>query len=116
MPTEYWRSPETIDHLNRLERPGFAVEFLRRNAEYRRDFARIQRQIARDHVDAESARVGSRPTMGVAVSPTTRALPVGPEPVTWLPELSPGTLILDAAPSGFDPCAARSHPTRLDCR
>ncbi|MFY9627725.1 MAG: DUF6499 domain-containing protein, partial [Methylocystis sp.] len=50
MPTEYWRAPETIDHLNRLERPGFAVEFLRRNAEYRRDFARIQRQIARDHV------------------------------------------------------------------
>jgi len=33
MPTQYWRSPETIDHLNRLERPGFAVEFLRRNAE-----------------------------------------------------------------------------------
>ena len=56
MPTQYWRSPETIDHLNRLERPGFAVEFLRRNAEYRRDYAQIQRQIARDHVDAESAR------------------------------------------------------------
>lgn len=56
MPTEYWRSPETIDHLNRLERPGFAVEFLRRNAEYRRDYAHIQRQIARDYVDAESAR------------------------------------------------------------
>ena len=31
MPTEYWRSPETIDSLKRLERPGFAVEFLRRN-------------------------------------------------------------------------------------
>ncbi|HQT62668.1 transcriptional regulator domain-containing protein [Acidiphilium sp.] len=58
MPTQYWRSPETIDHLNRLERPGFAVEFLRRNAEYRRDYAQIQRQIARDHVDAESARAG----------------------------------------------------------
>ena len=47
MPTQYWRSPETIDHLNRLERPGFAVEFLRRNAEYRREYAQIQRQIAR---------------------------------------------------------------------
>ena len=33
MPPEYWRSPETIDRLNRLERPGFAVEFLRRNAD-----------------------------------------------------------------------------------
>ena len=56
MPTEYWRSPETIDRLNRLERPGFAVEFLRRNAEYRRDYARLQRQIAREDVDAEVAR------------------------------------------------------------
>ena len=58
MPTEYWRSPETIDRLNRLERPGFAVEFLRRNADYRRDFARTQRQIARASVDAETARAG----------------------------------------------------------
>jgi hypothetical protein len=56
MPTEYWRSPETIDSLNRLERPGFAVEFLRRNTDYRRDFARTQRQIARVAVDAETAR------------------------------------------------------------
>ena len=56
MPTEYWRSQETIDSLNRLERPGFAVEFLRRNADYRRDFARTQRQIARTAVDAEAAR------------------------------------------------------------
>ena len=38
-------------------RPGFAVEFLRRNAHYRRDFARTQRQIARASVDAETARV-----------------------------------------------------------
>ena len=30
------------------------------------------------------------------------SLPVGSEPVIWLPELSPGTLILDPAPPGFD--------------
>jgi hypothetical protein len=29
--------------------------------------------------------------------------PVGPEPVTWLPEMSPGTLLLDVAPHGFEP-------------
>ncbi|MGY3133754.1 MULTISPECIES: transcriptional regulator domain-containing protein [unclassified Bradyrhizobium] len=56
MPTQYWRSPETIERLKRLERPGFALEFLRRNAEYRRDFARTQRQIARDGVDPETVR------------------------------------------------------------
>jgi len=56
MPTQYWRAPETIERLKRLERPGFALEFLRRNAEYRRDFARTQRQIARDGVDPETVR------------------------------------------------------------
>lgn len=56
MPTENWQSPETIERLNRLERPGFAVEFLRRNADYRRDYARTQRQIARHDVDPDTAR------------------------------------------------------------
>jgi hypothetical protein len=69
MPTEYWRSPETIDSLNRLERPGFAAEFLRRNALYRRDFARMQRQIARASVDAEAARVSLARRWGLRFRP-----------------------------------------------
>lgn len=56
MPTEDWRSPETVERLKRLERPGFAVEFLRRNAEYRRDFARTERLIVRHSVDETAAR------------------------------------------------------------
>ncbi|WP_225184160.1 DUF6499 domain-containing protein [Bradyrhizobium sp. NBAIM03] len=56
MPTQYWRSPETIERLNRLERPGFALEFLRRNADYRRDFARTERQIARGESDPNTIR------------------------------------------------------------
>ncbi|MHC2624206.1 hypothetical protein ACVIW2_006238 [Bradyrhizobium huanghuaihaiense] len=56
MPTQYWRSPETIERLNRLERPGFALEFLRRNADYRRDFARTERQIARGESDHNTIR------------------------------------------------------------
>lgn len=31
--------------------------------------------------------------------------PVGPEPVFWLPELTPGTLMLDAAPGDFNAVA-----------
>ncbi|WP_247355725.1 DUF6499 domain-containing protein [Bradyrhizobium sp. 160] len=54
MPTQYWRSPETIERLSRLERPGFALEFLRRNADYRRDFARAQRQITREGADPKA--------------------------------------------------------------
>jgi hypothetical protein len=69
MPTEYWRSPETIDRLNRLERPGFAAEFLRRNTGYRRDFARTQRLIARASVDAETARSGLARRWGLRFRP-----------------------------------------------
>ncbi|HVZ06605.1 DUF2285 domain-containing protein [Rhodopila sp.] len=32
--------------------------------------------------------------------------PAGPGPVFWLPEVSPGTIILDAAPDGFEPILA----------
>ncbi len=56
MPTPYWRSPETVLHLTRLERPGFAAEFLRRNGKYRRDFAETERRIASERADAESVR------------------------------------------------------------
>lgn len=69
MPTEYWRSPETIGRLNRLERPGFAVEFLRRNAHYRRDFARTQRLIASASVDAETARISLARRWGLRFRP-----------------------------------------------
>jgi len=69
MPTEYWRAPETIDRLSRLERPGFAVEFLRRNHDYRRDFVRTQRQIARASVDAETARAGLARRWGLRFRP-----------------------------------------------
>jgi hypothetical protein len=69
MPTEYWRSPETINRLNRLERPGFAAEFLRRNVHYRKDFASTQRLIARASVDAETARVGLARRWGLRFRP-----------------------------------------------
>lgn len=56
MPIQDWRSADTIEHLNRLSRPGFAVEFLRRNPDYRRDYARTLREIKRRSADAEAAR------------------------------------------------------------
>jgi hypothetical protein len=89
MPTEYWRSPETIDRLSRLERPGFAVEFLRRNAEYRREYAQTQRQIARDHVDAESARADFARRWGLRFRPRPehsgrlRTRCVAPGTIAW---------------------------------
>jgi hypothetical protein len=56
MPTSFWRSSETIEQLSRLDRSGFAVEFLRRNACYRSDYIRTLRQVARGGIDPASAR------------------------------------------------------------
>lgn len=56
MPIADWRSPETIEQLNRLDRPGFAAELLRRNPAYRRDYARTVREIARGGIDPDQAR------------------------------------------------------------
>ncbi len=58
MPIEDWRSPETTERLKRLERPGFAAEFLRRNHDYRREYARMERLIKRRGVDESAARSG----------------------------------------------------------
>lgn len=69
MPTEDWRSPETITRLKQLERPGFAVEFLRRNHEYRSDFARTEKLIARRGVDGGAARAGLARRWGLQFRP-----------------------------------------------
>lgn len=56
MPISFWRSSNAIEQLNRLERPGFAIEFLRRNDDYRQDYNRTLRRIARGQTDPNSAR------------------------------------------------------------
>lgn len=55
MPNIYWHSPETIPTLNRLDRAGFAMEFLRRNPSYRRDYSHVLRRINRRGLDAKAA-------------------------------------------------------------
>ena len=44
MPISFWRSSDPVEQLNRLDRPGFAIEFLRRNVGYRSDYTRTLRQ------------------------------------------------------------------------
>lgn len=50
-----WRSPHAADNLKNLERPGFAMEFLRRNPVYRQDYARMTRRVAAGMVSEEAA-------------------------------------------------------------
>mgnify|MGYP007034352963 CR=1 FL=1 len=47
-----WRSPQTAEHYANHDFADFAQEFLRRNAEYRRDHAETIARIA-DHPQTE---------------------------------------------------------------
>jgi hypothetical protein len=42
MPRADWRSPATYEALRSLDAPGFAWEFLTRNAAFERDFERLE--------------------------------------------------------------------------
>ena len=100
MPFSFWRSSEAMEQLNRLDRAGFAVEFLRRNAGYRRDYARsIVRSLEasiRMPRGSGSPAVGGCPFVHDPDLPATRAT------VLWRPEVSPGTMIIAPAPPGYE--------------
>lgn len=69
MPTAFWRSPDIREQLNFLDRPGFAIEFLRRNPDYRADFEQICNQGSCGAADAEALRSGLAHRWGLAVCP-----------------------------------------------
>lgn len=50
-PLHDWRSPHFEEELARLDRGGVAFEFLRRNRQYRRDFADILARVASGGAD-----------------------------------------------------------------
>ena len=45
-----WRSPSDYEYLKQLDRAGLSWEFLRRNPEYQKDFARIVEATIRDAI------------------------------------------------------------------
>ena len=69
MPISFWRSSDMIEQLNRLDRSGFAVEFLRRNAGYRTDHTRTLHRIARDRADPDIARAELASRWGLCFCP-----------------------------------------------
>jgi hypothetical protein len=69
MPTKYWRSLEAIEQLNGLERPGFAIEFMRRNARYRRGYTRLLRQLSKAGTDPDAARAAFARRWGLRFCP-----------------------------------------------
>jgi hypothetical protein len=46
-----WRSPSDYGYLRQLDRAELAWEFLRRNPDYQKDFARIVEATSRDAID-----------------------------------------------------------------
>ncbi len=45
MPTPFWHTQIMVDGLRRLDRPGYAVEFLRRNPRYREGHTTLARRM-----------------------------------------------------------------------
>ncbi len=69
MPISDWRSSDVIEQLNRLDRSGFAIEFLRRNHAYRADYTRIEQLIARGGIDPRAARANLARRWGLRFRP-----------------------------------------------
>jgi len=55
-----WRRQETYDYIDRLSAAGLAWEFLRRNADYRRDYDRLPSDARRQANDALTDQWGLR--------------------------------------------------------
>ncbi|HEV2652201.1 MAG TPA: DUF6499 domain-containing protein [Rhizomicrobium sp.] len=53
--TPDWRSATAADELNRLDRAGFAQEFLRRNQDYQEDYRRMIRLVEAGTMSEEAA-------------------------------------------------------------
>lgn len=63
MPVQYdWRSADAAEVLMQLDQEQFAVEFLRRNPAYKRDYHDTQRRIAEGMLSDEAgmARLARR--------------------------------------------------------
>jgi hypothetical protein len=56
MSDQDWRSPKAYDYLQDLSAPGLAWEFLRRNVDYRADYANPDIRAALDAGAAGSTR------------------------------------------------------------
>ncbi len=69
MPTPFWTSKESLDRLNQLDRPGFAVEFLRRNPAYQKDCVRVLAQAKQDVTGAVTAEADFARRWGIRFCP-----------------------------------------------
>jgi hypothetical protein len=61
MPRSDWRSPAAYDDKRKLDAPGFAFEFLKRNRAFRRDYERLSAALAKNALtQAERDRFARR--------------------------------------------------------
>ena len=98
--TSDWRSQSIVDDYNRLERPGFAAEFLRRSPVYRADYARTLRRLTANatRLEDQVAALARRWGLSFPFRSSDAARP-RPHPL--------------AARIAADRCGARRDPGRL---
>jgi hypothetical protein len=73
MTEKLWESPDAVEQLNRLGRSGFALEFLRRNMDYRRDYRRMIRAIAGRKAETLDEQVNIARRWGLQFRPRSRS-------------------------------------------
>lgn len=92
-----WRSTASAEHYAAHDFADFAQEFLRRNSDYRHEWAEAETRLP------DRRRVW--PDGGVFAFPCAPNAPPRDEPALWSPEHAAGVVILEdpAPPSGFSP-------------
>jgi hypothetical protein len=98
-PLQDWRSSQFENELSRLDRGGVSFEFLRRNRQYRQDYAAALTEIAAGGTTRTEAIAASR-AAGVGVSRRT-PLHRPSSLVRWQPTLFPAVAIVTAAPTAL---------------
>lgn len=71
-PASDWRSTDTAEKLMQLDRPQFAVEFLRRNPDYKNDYGSTQEQIASGALRRDAGLEGLARRWGLSFPACTR--------------------------------------------
>lgn len=71
-PASDWRSGSTAEKLMRLDRPQFAVEFLRRNPGYNKDYRQTQDQIASGSLSQDAGMQSLARRWGLSFPACTR--------------------------------------------
>lgn len=106
-----WRSPGAYEDLRALDAPGFAWEYLRRNADFMRERRRLERAARRGALDPAEVKAFSRRWGSDFASSADES---SADPVRWAPHALPSVITLTRLPVDLADPKFRLPPLSLD--